>query len=410
MKYRKVGSGSLYNGVVSSRAWTKSSDSGPSGCVTMRVKSHRRLPTKIIENDNEERTESADTVQVAPKYHNIVEITHEDTYPSPSNETRREETVEVPPSPEAKSLKYDIGMLVAPPKAVVQHYFDAALHKQNETNEPCDQLELIPSKLLSLEDVLLPALVHQESEALRRLQRKIQRDAPQFKHIVMAGRIAVKKCLIAAVVAAQQSRHKRKILDDQREAAMTQQRQQQRDENRQARAQDLENRRAEEVRRNELEKQKETREMKKRYSPNQELWREVAYLMTESSKLEREGRLWADAEALLDKSENELKAREEEKSQKIDEEMQIETVSMEHEEASFDGKLPASLLESSLQDVISSSHSFQAALNSLTDLMTTTDKLRKDVYQRYSQDHQFEGYRGVHDPMGLIRILSQDCD
>jgi hypothetical protein len=72
-----------------------------------------------------------------------------------------------------------------------------------------------------------------------------------------------------------------------------------------------------------LERSRQKAELKKKLPRNQELWREVAYLMTEISKLSKEERLWQQAEQNLAAAEQELDRQEQEQlevEQKQDEE------------------------------------------------------------------------------------------
>ncbi|CAB9520492.1 expressed unknown protein [Seminavis robusta] len=410
MKYRKVGSGSLYNGVGSSNLWTKSSESGPSGgCAVMRVNNNRKQPTANKTKDNAHAEEEEQNKTVSKVNVTGAEVTQEQGSALSvvsEDETHHPKPDQVPPSPAKQThLTYFNDERKPPPSFIVGQHYKAAIQEDAGSS---NQMQLRPSGMLCLEEVLLPAIAHQEQHDLKQIQRRTQRDVPHLTHIVKTGRLAVKKSLIAAIDAAQNSRLERRVLDDQREKAAEQKRQQQREENRQQRARDLEQRRGEEAKKKELKKQKETREMRKKYQPNQELWREAAYLMTESSKLEREGRLWADAEGLLDAAEKDLEAREQEaNNQKREKDATIDKMAKAGEEEEEEG-LDSDVFVSSIQGVISSSNSIQTALKSLTDLMMSTEKLRKDVYQRYRQDHQFDGYRGVNNPKGLIRILSQE--
>lgn len=326
----------------------------------------------------------------------------------------KETTVEIPETTDlvpAQKIQYTKSQTLVPGPGILKHFLNQARQeKVNENGETLDQVELDEAyaSMLSFEDVLLPSIGHCENHALKQMQKRVQRDLPDQVGIVVAGRVLVGSCIAKAIKAATASRLERHVFDRQREQMWTDERRAKRDENRKARAQAAESRRESEVKKLELQTLKEKREAQKKFLPNQELWREVAFLMTESSKLERECQLWKQAEALLDERENDMETKEKLYAEEKQKQNGPDSMVGEEKENDRDVAAPIEALQRSTEEIMCSSNQIQATLKMVTDLMLDSAKLRKDLYRRYRNDHQFEGYRGVNDPKGLIRILSQD--
>ena len=404
MKFRKVGTSVATSEGTAVGQWTKSSvvTDNTGGCAVATLKHHRVLPvTHTIATDVEDRS-------------NGDEVRREEKEPTDSKGVEEAQQVEamIPEIAKPKDVQYTPEERNAPPKAVIDHFFNQTMEQGEDGSS--DQRELVDAGLLSLEDVLLPAIAHQENQALKKIQRKVQRDAPDQTHILIAGRTAVNKSLGAAALAVRQSRAARRIIEQQREETWAQERRVQREERRKDRAKEVERLRSEAAKAKELQKLKDKREQKKKFGPNQDLWREVAYLMTESSKLEREGRLWREAEAMFEATEKDLESREATRRQQ--EESSTATTTddavMEDNDENMEPHPTVNMqpFDRSIEDIMKSSGDIQAALKLVTETMADAGKLRKNLYRRYRQDHQFEGYRGVNDPKGLIRILSQDTE
>lgn len=286
-----------------------------------------------------------------------------------------------------------------PSRAVVKEFYDAAMER-----EESEQITLTDAGLLSLEDVLLPAVVYQEDQILKQIQAKVKRDHPHLKPTVQACRHTLYESLSATRKAIQESRAHRNVQNEKREQmwAAERERIKQRQLEEQARYD------AEAERMREMNRLKKKRELKKKFPQNQELWREVAYLMTEMGKLQKEERLWKEAEKELQKREDELKAQEEhlKASKDINSSQAITDTTQEEEEEIKE----ITEIEKAVNAITLSSVRIQQGLKIVSDIIGKSDKARKELYQRYRQDIQFHGYQGVKDPKGLIRALSQSQD
>jgi hypothetical protein len=304
-------------------------------------------------------------------------------------------------------LVYPTTVLV-PSREIVQSLFEEAIQSNDtdDNNNRTQQAQAMANAgLLSFTDVLLPAAAYCEEQALKQLQAVVQRD-----HSVESGSIdTVKLCrkavydgVSAAMRAAVESRANRELLDEQRQAAWkadaaakaaaerdsTAALQQQEDE---CRA---------------LELSRQKADLKKKLPRNQELWREVAYLMTEISKMQKEERLWQQAEQNLALAEQELDRQEQEQQMKFDQEQ----TDAKDETTKTTPAPEIAMVEQTIEDITLSSIRIQQALKIVSGIITESDQVRKDLYRRYRKDHQFHGYPGIKNTKGLLKVLSQSQD
>ena len=155
------------------------------------------------------------------------------------------------------------------------------------SGDESDQTELSRYGILSFEDVLLLASAHQHNQALKHMQSRLQRDHPDCVYQVTSARCVLYNVTKQARQAAQTARRHRQqtiVPALQQEKALAKEQARKRDEAYQA-----------------LRRLTRQRELKKKFVPNQEMWREVAYLVTELQKLEKEERTWKQAEKELDR-------------------------------------------------------------------------------------------------------------
>jgi hypothetical protein len=316
-----------------------------------------------------------------------------------------------------------------PSREIVQALFEEAIQSsKNNTEDNMDddnnrisdqQKQATAEKdagLLSFTQVLLPAAAYCEEQALKQLQAVVQRDYPgadsSATETVKLCRKAVYDGVSAAMRAAQASRVIRFAADQQREAAWRQDAADKADRERDS-AEQLQQQ-EDECHKLELSRQKA--DLKKKLPRNQELWREVAYLMTEISKLSKEERLWQQAEQNLAAAEQELDRQEQE---------QLELLEQKQDQADMDNSAndddpnetstkttspEFTMVEQTIEDITLSSIRIQQALKIVSGIITESDQVRKDLYRRYRQDHQFHGYPGIKNPKGLLKALSQSQD
>lgn len=263
-----------------------------------------------------------------------------------------------------------------------------------------DQQVLADAGLLSFERVLLPAIAVQEEAALKKLQAVVQRDEPERAGQVESCRKAVYDSVGAAMRAVAACREARKPVEQEREAVWAAERleKEQALKNQVAAAAEQE----EELK--QMDRLTAKHELKKKLPKNQELWREVAYLMTELSKLQKEERLWRQAQQTLEEREAELQVQEVEAEKKAAEQAKQEP---EEEQPPVE---EIGMVQQTIQDLQLSSVRIQQALEVVSGIVTESDQVRKELYHRYRKDHQFHGYPGIKDPKGLLSVLSQSQD
>lgn len=281
-----------------------------------------------------------------------------------------------------------------PSKGLVKALFEHAM-----TNDQSDQSALVDAGVLSFEEVLLPAIASSELQALKELQAKVQRDLPHQTDMVVRCRKTVMSSIGAAMNAVAESRAVRAIKDAQRREETEQQKE------RELQRQEEEMVRSEEVREREREvlRNKHKQELIKRLPKNQELWREIVYLMTEMSKLQKEEKMWKEAAEYLDQQEREIV--ELERQQQEEEESQT----FEEVDAPQDEEISEEInkVNQTLEDISLSCVRIQQALENVSKIAEESDRVRLQLHQQYRRNHQFQGYQGIKDPKGLILSLSQ---
>jgi hypothetical protein len=307
-------------------------------------------------------------------------------------------------------------------------------------------------KVLSFEDVILPVLAREEMEALKDCERNAMQDASlryrqmlkEIRQLQKKGnseleidqhalvskkefieqdakvqlfqscRAVIKKCRNDARKSAQAERL---LMEEEREEALRQAAQ------KKAMVEAAKHRKEQEAqrmqRRNEKKIEKEKRrhkrrlEYKKQYPKNKELWREVALLMTAQAKLEREAREWDAAIANLEAKEKELKEiqadpekMKEWRAQKLqslglDGERHTET----RNPAKETKKTMDETVHHIVEDIQLSTDRINQTLTSILSDVKESDVARKELFDKYTTDHQFRGYKGVNHTKALIQNM-----
>jgi superfamily II DNA helicase RecQ len=263
------------------------------------------------------------------------------------------------------------------------------------------QLDAAASGLLSLEDVLLPAIARHETNALKQIQAKAQRDASDdVVEAIKQCRVAICDCTESAIRAVRQARLEREALHSKHLEELAQEREMQREKRRLEREEELERRRQERAKAREEERERKRREMKKTLPKNVELWKEVAFLMTELAKMSKEEKLWQEIDKKLDEKAKEIETTKNEIQNKapVPDADESDKIDEEYQER----------VDNAVEDINLSALRIQRALQLVSEAVAEADGVRSDLFQKYIHDHQFHGYAGVNDPKALIRMLSQD--
>eukprot|EP00977_Amphora_coffeiformis_P029231 scaffold39575_cov153-Amphora_coffeaeformis.AAC.1 len=234
--------------------------------------------------------------------------------------------------------------------------------------------------VLSLEDVWLPAAVYQVQKNLKAVQAKVQRDGTdQQVETVKEARVHLLNQLKSSL----------KVLQSQRQTRQEQY----------SLWQQQEKERQREERKQEYLRQQEAQ--RKNHPYNQELWREVAALMTEMQKLDKEEKLWDEA---LERLPTHLASCQgQEQQEDSSSAMQVdysETTPMTQE---------LGTTMQMLDDLQLWTTRVRASVAQIQPAMDQAETLRKELYQQH-QNTRFKGYPGVQQPKDLLRLLSQDTE
>ncbi|GKZ00438.1 hypothetical protein MPSEU_000996400 [Mayamaea pseudoterrestris] len=290
-------------------------------------------------------------------------------------------------------LDYPTDMNI-PSRELIKEIYNEAMKKPHG-----EQRLVTEFGLLSFQDVLLPAIAQEEERAVKRLQSIVQRDYPELTLAVATCRKAIYDSVFAGMKAAEASRAKRMIVEQEREQQWLEQQQQE-----------------EALKQLQLQKQAEKQkkdyddrrievlyDARKNYAFNQDLFRETAYLLSELPKLQKELKSWKQAEeelkqreAALDVLDNTLA----EKEKDTDENKNTNKANTPNDK-------PLEEIAAAIHSVKASSIQIQMMLENVSSIAKESDEVRKVLYRQYRQEHQFHGYHGATDPKGLLFALSQ---
>jgi len=272
------------------------------------------------------------------------------------------------------------------------------------------QLNRAGTNLLSLQEVILPSIAYETNAVLKQKQAKAQRYAhdgmpdSQGKDAVKAietCRKVVTKCTGEAMkVAGGAWREREKERERLRVECLDKKEEQQRldelnakKERREARARSRQQR---------YERQK--REKQRNHPRNKEMWQEVAKLMVDIQKLEKEERLWKEASVEVNRLEEHHQPPERMELDSI-----VQTKVDDQLESCVEGADLESTATTLVEDVTMATERINWMLKSVSLAMEESDKLRKEAYEKYQYDgHKFYGYPKADDSKGLFMALSMD--
>jgi hypothetical protein len=290
-----------------------------------------------------------------------------------------------------------------PSKGLIRAFYNDALSQENSHQ---NQLDEAGSGILSMEEVLIPAVAREEMNMLKKTQAKAQRDASEsVVDSLKLCRRAIYESVESAIVAARVARLQREANEKARQEQIQQDREATKERLRLKREEEARQRKVQRAEDRKATKELERLEMKKTLPKNTEMWREVAFLMTELAKIKKEKRMWMEAEQEIDsKIAALIKAKEDEASSNADSEnasdMVVSNIDEQYKER----------ISNAVEDINLSSLRIERAVNVVSDTVTEANAVRSELFKKYTKDHQFHGYAGVKDPKSLIRILSQDVN
>lgn len=148
-------------------------------------------------------------------------------------------------------------------------------------------------------------------------------------------------------------------------------------------------------------------EKQKSHPRNKEMWQEVAKLMMDIQKLEKEERLWKEALSEVCSMEKNFQPPE-----KMDlESMEDASNPRAERQTRLCDDVAQSQLETKsttlLQDVTVATERISWMLQSVSLAVEESNRLRRDAFDRYQYEHKFVGYQ-TGDARGLFVALSMD--
>jgi hypothetical protein len=287
-----------------------------------------------------------------------------------------------------KQYPQDIAL---PSRDVVQALYNAVVQNVDSSGKDgaavSDQVVLRDAGLLSLEDVVLPALAYQEEQALALWQKRVQRDAAEYKDTLVAARRVVYQTIRKARLAAQSARLTiREPANRERHDTWMQHWQEQRDARWTAQQSAREQRK---------------RAAQKSHPANQDTWREIAFLQTQLHQLGQERDQWRIAQSVV--------AATPMPSIADDDPMECDGEARTDGESSSEHERIVQIVNAA-KDISMSAERIRRAMTMVVrdTVIPRAEHSRRAVYQQFvTQNHRFAGYQGVQNPKGLLKALSQ---
>jgi len=267
------------------------------------------------------------------------------------------------------------------------------------------QLTRAGTNLLSLQEVILPSILTETSSALKAKQAKAQRNVkdgmPDHQgkdvvEVIEACRKLVNRCIGEAMKDAgdswrqreqsrAQSRMERHLAQvEQRKAAEKEAKLQRKNERALARQERYE---------------AAKREMKISHPRNKAMWTECINLEKEIQKLTREERSWMQVKKELDSfiapNNERMELDPIVPSASAATEEQVGNTPLEHTATTM------------VEDVTMAMNRLNWMLSSVSSAMEESDKLRKEAFTKYNEDHKMIGFSQFDDPKDLFRRVTR---
>lgn len=324
------------------------------------------------------------------------------------------ETAEVPVAlpPMTYENEFEFPDISGPCNATLALFHKDAIAQGSSSHQY--QLSVAGTDLISMQEVILPSVAYETNGVLKKFQAKAQRNVlnglpdSQGKDVVdviETCRKVVSKCTTHAIQVAGKSWRDRQ---ETRQQAHLEQYAQDLEKQQQLRVQAKLQRQEDRALANQQHYERQKYEKQKSHPRNKEMWQEVAKLMIEIQKLEKEERLWKDALAEVDLMEKnfqppekmDLASLEGAKSPRVEEQEQLcNAVEV------ADLKTKSTTL---VQDITMATERISWMLQSVSIAMEESDRLRQEAYRKYQYEgHKLYGYQ-MGDSKGLFVALSMD--
>mmetsp|Transcript_27405 Transcript_27405/g.56301 ORF Transcript_27405/g.56301 Transcript_27405/m.56301 type:complete len:869 (-) Transcript_27405:106-2712(-) len=318
-----------------------------------------------------------------------------------------EEQPEEQDAPKMPQIEFDFPHSIPRPGTKTFRVFhDIACAKGSISHQY--QLNRAGTNLLSLQEVILPSIAFETSSVLKqqqsKAQRKLQDGMPDHQgadvvDAIETCRRVVKKCTESAVKASGQSWRER---ERKRQEELTSCREKEEEQKKRAEEAAKKERKEQRAISRKLKCERAKREKMKNHPRNKAMWQEVARLMTDIQKLEKEERMWKDASVEVDSME---------KNFCTPEKMDLNSLESEKDMSSsldIDNSKLEATATTLVQDVTLATERINWMLKRVSLAMEESDGLRKEAFDKYQKEHKFHGYPKYDDPKGLFMALSMD--
>jgi hypothetical protein len=350
-------------------------------------------------------------------------LRHERTSTMQTPEPKRSKTTQVETSATSWALsERAVPLCVAypsrisvPSKKIIKVLYEAAIEdleaeqtksssSKDDNAGSClnDQQYLKRAGLLSFEQVLIPSIALQQENALKRVQAKVQRDAPDYTFVIQNCRRLVRTSAAQAIRAVQIARTDRFAIQQDRRMAEAVTRQQDREARQRAEQEERKRQEEERTLQKELRRKDNRMHKKRNLARNQEICKEVIFLTSSIAQLEREERMWIQMEQDMIRLHPAIPAKNVDDGGKVDKDGGVVVRAPKN-------KMHRQV-DQKVQDIVSASRRIEKGLGMILKLLEESEVVRKDLYSKYRSDHMFHGYQAVDNPKGMIRFLSQSQD
>mmetsp|Transcript_26881 Transcript_26881/g.64122 ORF Transcript_26881/g.64122 Transcript_26881/m.64122 type:complete len:386 (+) Transcript_26881:81-1238(+) len=290
-----------------------------------------------------------------------------------------------------------------PSKKTVEGLYKAAIEEDTVSREK-EQIYLKPAGVLSLKEVMLPALALEEETAVKRVQAKVQRDAAEYTYAMKHCRRLIRQSVADAMTTVgdtsrkrdgvQAERRKQEVL---RRRASLERKKQVKQEEQAKQTEEQQNRKQEQL----LERKAL---MTRQHPQNQDFWKEVVFLTSSMAQLEKEERMWAQMERNLHQlEEKETPLKEGETEDENSSELKPSQLTAPKHDL-------VAKTERQMEDILRASNRIQRGLGDVLKLLEDTEEVRKIFFKKYYLEHYFDGYVSLDNPKNMIRFLSQSQD
>lgn len=252
---------------------------------------------------------------------------------------------------------------------------------------------------LSLTEVMIPSIIKVHNQQLKKIEGKAKgRKATATVKEIQAFRCLLKKAEVEMMKNAEAARAERKQVIRQERAAEEDRKLKGKQELQQQRKQELKEKQLQLQVNQEKEIERQRRQQRKEYKKNKELWREVAFLMRELGNIEKEEKRWRDLDATSIFGDSSLGLV---LSDDTNAEEEAKTLLTEPAEEFKE-------LHNIVNGITACANRICTGLDKIPPVVKEAEDVKDQVYEKYSKDHKWDGYRFKKAPKALFRALTMD--